>query len=94
MLLPAPGRWNDTTFTLSVLGNLSDQSFVARLDHSVLLLTYLRLETFVAGHLGTPEGEFRAGFAVPAGTVGGAPFQGFSTPPAILDAGVAVRVSL
>jgi hypothetical protein len=92
--LPSPGSWNDTTFTLSVLGNLSDQSYIARLDHSVLLLTYLRLETFVAGHFGAREGEFRAGFTIPAGRIGGAPFQGFSTAPAILDAGVALRVSL
>jgi hypothetical protein len=92
--LPNPGSWNNTTFTLSVLGNLSDKSFIARLDHSVLVLTYLRLETFVAGHFGAREGEFRAGFTIPAGTIGGAPFQGFSTAPAILDAGVALRVSL
>jgi hypothetical protein len=92
--LPNPGSWNNTTFTLSILGNLSDKSFIARLDHSVLVLTYLRLETFVAGHFGAREGEFRAGYTIPAGTIAGAPFQGFSTPPAILDAGIALRVSL
>jgi hypothetical protein len=92
--LPNPGRWNNTTFTLSVLGNLSDKSFVARLDHAVLALTYLRVETYVGARFGAREGEFRAGFAVPAGTIGGAPFRGFSTAPAIVDAGVALRVSL
>ena len=73
--LPSPGRWNDTTFTLSVLGNLSDKSFVARLDHSVLLLTYLRLETYVAGHFGAREGEFRLGFSLPPQSLGGQPVQ-------------------
>ena len=92
--LPKPGRWNDTNFTLTVLGNLSDQSFVARLDHNVLLLTYLRLETYVASHFGTREGEFRLGFTIPAGTVGSVPFQGFTTEPAVFEAGVALRVSL
>ena len=87
--LPSPGRWNDTTFTLTLLGNLSDRSFVLRLDHSVLVLTYLRVETYLAGHLGTRGGEFRltlpAYLAALAGLPSGAP---------IIDAGVAVRVSL
>ena len=68
---PGPGRWNDTSFTLSALGNLSDKSFVARLDHSVLALTYLRVETYVAGHLGSRQGEFRLGFDIPPQDVGG-----------------------
>jgi hypothetical protein len=95
--VPRPGRWNDTTFTLSVLGNLSDKSFVARLDHSVLVLTYLRLETYVAGHLGTRGGEFRLGFELPdelvveAGLPSGTKI-GVQAP--VLDVGVALKVSL
>jgi hypothetical protein len=92
--LPAPGRWNDTNFTLSVLGNLSDKSFIARLDHNVLLLTYLRLETYVASHFGSREGEFRLGFTIPSGSFGGLPFAGFSTAPQVFEAGIALRVSL
>jgi hypothetical protein len=92
-LLAAPGSWNDTTVTLSVLGNLSDRSFVARLDHSVLALTYLRVETFVAAHFGRRGGEFRLALDLPpeveaalgGGSAGGAPG---------VDVGVALRVSL
>ena len=93
--LPNPGSWNNTTFTLSVLGNLSDKSFIARLDHSVLILTYLRIETFVAGHLGTEGGEFRLGFTVPPGLAAylppGVP-SSLAAP--VLDLGIAARVSL
>ena len=92
--LPKPGRWNDTTFTLSVLGNLSDKSFVARLDHSVLALTYLRVETYAAGHFGTPEGEFRLGFNVAPQVLGGVPFGPNANPPMVFEAGIALRVSL
>ncbi len=93
--LPSPGRWNDTTFTLSVLGNLSDKSFVARLDHSVLALTYLRVETFVASHFGAREGEFRLGFDVPPQPVPGTTFSlPFRSDPQVFEAGLAVRVSL
>jgi hypothetical protein len=92
--LPSPGRWNDTTLSLSVIGSLSDRSFIARLDHAVLLLTYLKLETFVAARGGARDGEFRLGFdgnvAVP-GTAISVPVH---NDPMIFDAGIAIRVAL
>ena len=90
--LPNPGSWNNTTFTLSLIGNLSDKSFVSRLDHFVLLNTYLRLETYLAGHFGTREGEFRLGFEIPP-TPGLSP-TGTTIQPVIVEAGVALRVTL
>ena len=94
MSLPSPGSWNDTTFTLSVLGNLSDRSFLARLDHSVLALTYLRVETFAAVHLGHRGGEFRLDLAVPElGSFFTVP-GGLVTQRPLIDLGIALRVSL
>jgi hypothetical protein len=95
LFLPNPGSWNQTTFILSALVNASDRSWLLRLDHSVLLLTYLRLETFAQGHLGTSSGEFRLGISVAPQDLGG----GLTTPtvnvaPARFDVGVALRVSL
>lgn len=93
--LPAPGSWNDTTFTLSAIGNLTDESFIVRLDHSVLALTYLRVETFAAAHLGTRGGEFRLDFDVPpelAGAFGA--FRAFGVDGPVVDVGIALRVSL
>jgi hypothetical protein len=55
----APYSWNYTTFTLSTLGNLSDQSFITRLDYSLVMLTHLRFEAFGAVNYGRREGEFR-----------------------------------
>jgi len=63
---PAPYSWNYTTFTLSTLGNLSDLSFVSRLDYAVTILTHLSVEAFVAVHYGSRNGEFRLGFDIPA----------------------------
>jgi hypothetical protein len=57
--LPAPYSWNYTTFTLSTLGNLSDRSFITRLDYSVTLLTHLSFEAFAGVHYGHIGGEFR-----------------------------------
>lgn len=62
-VLPAPGTWNDTSFVLSGLGNLSDRSFITRLDISQTVLTYLRWNVFGNVHFGD-IGEFRYRLAV------------------------------
>jgi hypothetical protein len=91
--LPSPGPWNDTTFTLSALGNLSDRSGVVRLDHSVLVNTYLRVETFVSGSVGRKGGEFR--FSFDPDSVPGLPPQArIDVPAPMVQAGVALRVVL
>jgi hypothetical protein len=58
--LPAPGRLDDWSFTFSTIGNLSDRSFVARLDLSVKVLTYLTIQGYLAAHFGK-QGELRLG---------------------------------
>ncbi len=87
--LPAPYSWDNTTFTLSTLGNLSDKSFIGRFDYSLLMLTHLRFEAFAAVHFGPRAGEFR--FGVDRLQIGGLTF---SRAPALLDLGVALRVAL
>jgi hypothetical protein len=61
--LPAPYSWNYTTFTLTTLGNLSDKSFVTRLDYSLTVLTHLTFQAFAAIHYGD-IGELRLAFDV------------------------------
>jgi hypothetical protein len=96
VLLPSPGRWNDTTFTLSVLGNLSDRSFVARLDHALLALTYLRIESYAAASFGREGGELRLGFDLPGDRIatGLPPSLRLTSPAPVLQLGLALRVSL
>ncbi len=89
--LPKPGSWNDTTFTLSGIENISDRSYVARLDSNVLLLTYLTLEAYVAGRLGQMGGEFRFGTQM---TLASPANVSFKVPAPVLDFGLALRVSL
>jgi hypothetical protein len=59
LVVPGPGRWEDTTVTLSTLGNLSDRSFVSRLDVVQRVLGELSVNGFVSGSYGTRGGEFR-----------------------------------
>jgi hypothetical protein len=62
----------------------------------VLVLTYLTVETYLAGHLGREGGEFRldlpSGAASLAASEAGATFIPTSAP--VVDAGIALRVSL
>jgi hypothetical protein len=96
LYLPRPGHWNDTSIIVSGIGNLSDKSYVARLDVSVLVLTYMTVETFVAGHFGQKGGEFRLvvppEFAALAAAQTGS--ASFPTGAPVVDMGVALRVSL
>lgn len=64
-VVPQPGCWDDSSFTLSALGNLSDTSFITRLDFSQTLHTKLRLEAYAQAHYGTRGGEFRFALDVP-----------------------------
>lgn len=64
-LAPNPGGWNDSTFTFSTLGNLSDLSFLSRLDYSVTVLTHLRVFAYTSVTYGK-NGEFTLGLRVPA----------------------------
>jgi hypothetical protein len=62
--LPNPGSWTNTTITFSTLGNLSDRSFLSRLDFSVVVLTYLTVDLYGQAHYGHPGGELR--FTLPS----------------------------
>ena len=87
---PAPYSWNYTTFTFSTLGNLSDKSFISRVDYSVTVLTHLSFEAFVGVHYGNVGGEFR--FELPsslAAQLGGA----LGSYP-VVDLGAALRIKI
>ena len=104
-LLPAPGDWNDTTFVLSTLGNISDRSFVSRLDYSVTFLTYVTFNAYAQVHYGQ-TGEFNYSYSqdalipqefldlIPDDDRESLPTeltQGISVPGPLLDVGVGLR---
>jgi len=64
-LLMAPGSWDETSFTLSALANLDDQSWLSRLDSRVRVLTYLDINAWVVIH-GPTAGEMRLSLELPA----------------------------
>ncbi|HTP25896.1 MAG TPA: hypothetical protein VMK12_09585 [Anaeromyxobacteraceae bacterium] len=91
--LPTPGSWNLHTFMLSAIANLSDRSAVVRFDWSVSLLTYLTLEAYVQGHVGTNGGEFRLAIDLPSNAIApGSPSVVVGAP--TVDLGLNLRVNL
>ncbi|MDP2342868.1 MAG: hypothetical protein Q8O67_18065 [Deltaproteobacteria bacterium] len=80
----------DMSFTVSTLANLSDASFLSRVDVQYGLLQYLTINAFVAGHWGS-IGEFKLGLDVPA--IPPLLPDGFVLPTQVIDVGVAARMS-
>jgi len=89
IVAPAPGRWDDSTFLVSTIGNLSDGSYITRFDYQYRALTKLTVYAFAAVHFGD-EGEFNQGFTLPA--VPGGP--DLSVPAPFMDLGVLLSLSL
>lgn len=63
--LPAPGRLDDHSFTLSALANLSDQTGLVRAQHSWSALSWLDITSYASLYLGD-QGEFHYALTVPA----------------------------
>ena len=61
-ILNAPWSWNYSNFSFTEIGNMSDQSFISRIDYSYTLLTHMTFEAFGAMNYGHTAGEFRLGF--------------------------------
>jgi hypothetical protein len=96
---PAPYSWNYTTFTLSTLGNLSDQSFITRLDYSVTFLTHLTFEAFAGVHYGHLGGEFRFELPPDIASTYASTLSMLANPKSftdypVVDLGVALRIKL
>ncbi|MBF5044867.1 hypothetical protein FGE12_20880 [Aggregicoccus sp. 17bor-14] len=97
LVLLAPGKLEDSTFTLSTLGNLSDRSYISRLDMTQRVLRYLSVNAFAAYSYGTRGGEFR--FALDPDTIPLNPAdlsKGFVPPiPApTVQVGMGLRISI
>jgi hypothetical protein len=57
--LEGPWSWNDASFNLFNIANLSDQSFISQLNFAYAIYTNLSLEIQGGVHWGDREGEFR-----------------------------------
>jgi hypothetical protein len=86
---PGPFSLDDHSFTFSTLGNLSDRSFLSRLDYGLTLLTFLRFNAYVAYHWGQ-NGELNFGLRFPP-VMGSDPIK-VSQP--LIDVGMGLRLNI
>lgn len=92
--LAAPASWNDSTFTLTNVTNLTDLSVISRLDSAHRLARGLTLEAFGAVHYGQ-RGEFKLGGDIPSFVLpGGEVTQAFAIAEPVFELGVGVRLEL
>ncbi|HVE87206.1 MAG TPA: hypothetical protein VND93_30330, partial [Myxococcales bacterium] len=92
--LIGPGNWDKVSFLMFNLANLSDRSFVSRLNFTVQVMTYLTVEAYGAVHYGTEGGEFRLGLEAQQAVINGIPVNIPKIPTPLWDAGMGLRVSL
>ncbi|MEZ4473321.1 MAG: hypothetical protein R3F60_21540 [bacterium] len=88
-VLAAPGTWDDTTFALTGIANLSDKTAAVRLGVTQAVRRRLFVEPFVAVLAGERGGELRFSADV---EVPGQP--AIHIPPPLLQAGLWLRVPL
>ena len=89
-VLVGPGSWDKTTFIFSTLGNLSDMSFISRLDVSHRALSYLTVEAYTAMNYGTKGGEFRFALDYPPFEIDGRAL----VPAPTIQVGAGLRINL
>ena len=93
VLADKPGSWYNTTLNFSTLSNLSDHTFISRIDLFQQVLTHLRVEAFVDVHYGG-DGEFHYSLDTPALNFGSISIPALNVSPPIFDVGLALRVAM
>lgn len=88
---PAPGRLDDHSFTVSALGNLSDQTGLVRLQHGWSALSWLDITSYASVYLGE-QGEFHYALTVPAVPGVEGLEDGLTITPTLLELGLWAQV--
>jgi hypothetical protein len=89
-----PDELKHTAYTFSNLANLSDLSFISRVDFSWRALTYLTFEAYGDVHYGNRGGEFRFSLNTPAFIYNGVPIPPLLIRPTLFDVGVGLRIAI
>lgn len=88
-----PDALKHTSYTFSTLGNLSDHTFISRIDLAWRVLTYLSFEPYIDAHFGPAGGEFNFALNTPPLTNQGTSVPAISLAPTLFDLGMALRMS-
>lgn len=90
--MPSPFGLDDLSLTFNTIGNLSDLSFLSRLDVRYTFLTFLQLGLHTTYHYGA-IGELHLGLDAPPDPDVRALKEGLRFPPSLLDVGLSLFVN-
>ncbi|MDH4200421.1 MAG: hypothetical protein OEV66_08595, partial [Spirochaetia bacterium] len=91
LVAEGPDAGKHTSYTLSVLSNLSDKSLIGRIDFTWNFLNYMNFQFFVDGRFGAKGGEFNFALDTPALTYKGGYIPAINIPETIFDVGLALQ---
>ncbi|NTX13073.1 hypothetical protein HUA76_19930 [Myxococcus sp. CA056] len=94
LFLDRPGSLERTSFNFFTLSNLSDKSYISRINVTHRALSYLTVEAYGAVHYGHKGGEFRLGFSVPDVDVNGETVHGRTLAAPTFELGAGLRISI
>jgi hypothetical protein len=97
ILAAGPFDFDDTSITVSTLGNLSDQTYLSRIDVAQQFLTNLTVNAFADVHYAGGDdhnGEFKLGVDIDPVPLIPALRDGLHIEPTVVDVGVALRLAL
>jgi hypothetical protein len=91
--LEGPDQGKKTSYNFSTISNLSDQSYVSRLDFRWLLLEYLSFGAYASANYGNLGGEFNFVLDTPALTAGAGAIPAVRYEGSSGSAGMSLRMS-
>ncbi|MCP3097600.1 hypothetical protein LZ198_01780 [Myxococcus sp. K15C18031901] len=96
LFLDRPGSLERTSFNVFTLSNLSDKSYITRLNMTHRVLSYLTVEAYGAVHYGHEGGEFRfGGFSVPERRINdNLTIPGYSLSVPTFELGAGLRIAI
>lgn len=87
---PSPGRWDEGSITASTLANLSDESYISRVDVSSMVLSFLTVNVYAQVHYGE-AGEFHFSYEIEP--IPGLLDDGFTLNAPVADVGVGAVIN-
>ena len=88
-----PDEAKDTSYSFSTIANISDGSYVSRLDFSWLLLDYLTFGAYGDLHYGTQGGEFNFALNTPQLSNGSSTIPPVNLAATPFDLGLSLRIA-
>jgi hypothetical protein len=89
-----PDELKHTSYVFTTIGNLSDMSFISRVDFTWRVLTYLTFQLYADVHYGNQGGEFRFSINTPTFGFNGSLIPPISVPPPTFDLGFGLRIAI